>query len=163
MSSLKDEIAALPLDAWVTHPNKHLGNMACIIKSTDGGINHDTKGEMRPTKWLERLPSVQKIMDALPCEIERTRLMALYPGCEVPLHTDEAVYWRERVRIHVPIITDPKIEFHVKGNFQHMGEGECWIFDTSKPHSVYNCSDKERIHLVMDTLGSLELWDAAAA
>ena len=39
-----------------------------------------------------------------------------------------------------------------------MGPGEVWIFDTWRLHNVLNPPGAERIHLVVDTVGSDAFW-----
>lgn len=113
---------------------------------------------MKPTKWLSCLPSVKAIMDLLPCEIERSRLMRIQPGSMMPEHEDVAPYWDSRVRIHVPIHTNPDVVFKVGRDRRHMKAGEGWIFNTAATHSVVNKGKDPRIHLVMDSLGSHEFF-----
>ncbi len=152
---------ALPDDAWIPHLQRHPGNDAVILVSKDGGINHYWDGDMLPTKWLECLPAVKQIMDCLPCDIERSRFMRIQPGYVMPMHIDSDPYWDDRVRIHVPIVTNDKVEFQCAEETRHMKVGECWIFDNKKPHGVVNGGNEARVHLVMDTLGSKELWHKA--
>jgi aspartyl/asparaginyl beta-hydroxylase (cupin superfamily) len=54
------------------------------------------------------------------------------------------------VRLHIPIITDPRIDFFVNNRKVVMNEGECWYINFNLPHRVYNNSDIDRVHLVID-------------
>ena len=47
-------------------------------------------------------------------------------------------YWRERVRVHVPIVTQPTVRFKCGEAEINMAAGECWIFDTWRQHRVVN-------------------------
>lgn len=84
--------------------------------------------------------------------------MRLAGQAEVSAHVDSDYYWVERVRVHVPIRTQPGVRFECGGQAIHMGEGECWIFDTWREHRVLNEGDQQRIHLVADTVGGAEFW-----
>ena len=53
-------------------------------------------------------------------------------------HVDVAYYWRDHLRVHVPVITDPSVQFCCGGESMHMGAGEVWIFDTWRRHKVIN-------------------------
>ena len=66
-------------------------------------------------------------------------------------------YWRERVRVHVPIVTQPTVAFHC-GPKLNMKAGECRIFDTWSLHKVINDDTHARIHLVADTVGGEGFW-----
>ena len=72
--------------------------------------------------------------------VGRTRLMRLAGMAEVKRHVDQGYYWAERVRIHVPIVTQPTVRFECGGQVVNMAAGECWIFDTWRQHRV----DKRR-------------------
>ena len=80
---------------------------------------------------------------------------------QVPRHCDTNYHWFTRVRIHVPIITFPEVEFHGQDGMVHMAAGESWIFDNWKAHHVVNPTPDLRVHLVADTVGSSVFWDMA--
>ncbi|HEY5971483.1 MAG TPA: aspartyl/asparaginyl beta-hydroxylase domain-containing protein [Pseudoxanthomonas sp.] len=90
--------------------------------------------------------------------VGRTRLMRLSGGAEVKLHVDQGYYWTERVRVHVPIVTQPTVRFECGDEAINMAAGECWIFDTWRLHRVLNADDRSRIHLVCDTVGGEAFW-----
>ncbi len=73
-------------------------------------------------------------------------------------HVDVNYYWRERVRVHVPIVTQPTVRFCCGDAQLNMRAGECWIFDTWRSHHVVNDHTLARIHLVADTVGGSEFW-----
>ncbi len=89
----------------------------------------------------------------------RSRLMRLEGKSEATLHVDTNYYWADRVRIHVPIMTSPVIEFICNERSVHMAAGESWIFDAWRLHNVLNPTGDQRIHLVADTVGSAAFWD----
>ncbi|MDX1498487.1 MAG: sulfotransferase [Woeseiaceae bacterium] len=147
---------------WTYHPLRHTGNTALALVSANGEDNDFYVGEMRPTPALERCPYVRQVMASFETIIGRSRFMRLAPGADVPSHSDGNYSWRNRVRIHVPIITDPAVMFSSVGNIDvHMRQGEAWIFDNWRQHAVYNRSDVERIHLVIDTVGTSRFWNIA--
>ena len=84
--------------------------------------------------------------------------MRLSGRAEVTSHFDLNYYWRERVRVHVPIVTQPTVRFVCGGAQVNMRAGECWIFDTWSKHNVYNDDALARIHLVADTVGGDGFW-----
>lgn len=53
-------------------------------------------------------------------------------------------------RTHIPIITNDKVTFQVNGENKYMKEGEIWEIDNVAEHAVYNQSDFDRIHLILD-------------
>jgi hypothetical protein len=62
------------------------------------------------------------------------------------------------MRVHVPIVTQPTVRFECGGAAVNMAVGECWIFDTWRPHRVVNDAEASRIHLVVDTVGGDGFW-----
>src|SRR5690606_35573431 len=81
---------------------------------------------------------------------------------EVRAHVDINYYWRERRRVHVPIVTTPSVRFQCGEGEVNMAAGECWVFDTWRRHRVLNAGNDTRIHLVADTVGGEGLWDLLA-
>jgi hypothetical protein len=68
----------------------------------------------------------------------RSRLMRLAPGAGVPEHADINYHWHTRVRLHIPVFTQPAVRFHCDGEAVHMAAGEAWIFDNWRRHHVEN-------------------------
>ena len=158
VSRLRKEIEQFPESEWRPHPQGYPGNSALVLVSLGGGDNDDTAGAMAPAPRLARCPYLQQVLASFRTVVGRSRLMRLAPGAEVKPHADIDYYWRERVRIHVPIVTDPGVRFNCGGTEIHMGAGEAWIFDNWRPHRVVNDSGVTRIHLVVDTVGSAAFW-----
>jgi hypothetical protein len=144
---------------WTYHPLRHKGNTALALVSADGEVNDRFLGEMRPTAALEECPYVLQVMASFGTVIGRARFMRLAHGADVPAHSDGNYSWRNRVRIHIPIITHADVIFSSVGNVDiHMAEGEAWIFDNWREHAVHNQSPVDRIHLVIDTVGTSRFW-----
>lgn len=155
---LAREVAALGPGAWREHPQKLPGNAALPLIAVDGDPSSDAvSGLMQPTPSLLQCAYLQQVLARLGAVWGRTRLMRLDAGAEVSPHVDINYYWRERVRVHVPIVTHPDVRFTCGDTEVHMACGECWIFDTWRSHSVHNASAHDRIHLVADTVGSESL------
>jgi hypothetical protein len=113
---------------------------------------------MRPTVHLERCPYLVQVLHSIGATWGRTRLMRLSGQAEVTEHVDASYYWRERVRVHVPIVTQPTVRFSCGGATINMRAGECWIFDSWRMHNVVNDHALARIHLVADTVGGAGFW-----
>lgn len=157
--ALAKEASSLPRSAWVAHPNAFPGNNAVRLITTGGMPTDALGGSMGPTEYLRACPYIMELMSELGCTWGRSRFMGLAPGAEVPAHVDSHYYWRTHIRIHVPVITNPGVEFTCGGETVHMTAGECWVFDSFKRHEVHNRGDAHRVHLVIDTVGGGKLWD----
>lgn len=156
---LQAEVDAIEEAAWRPHPQGFKGNSALLLVSADGDPCNDAlRGHLRETPVLQRLPYLRQVLASFGSTLGRTRLMRIDEHEEVEPHCDVHYYWREHLRIHVPIRTDPAVRFYCGDRSLHMGEGESWIFDTWRTHRVANPSGHRRIHLVADTRGSPGLW-----
>jgi hypothetical protein len=156
---LAAEVAELGEDAWRPHPQGYPGNTALTLVTTGGDADSDAvTGAMLPTPYLLRCPYLMQVMASLGAVWGRSRLMRLSGHAEVTPHVDLNYYWRERVRVHVPIVTQPTVRFRCGDADIHMAAGECWIFDTWRMHHVINDAERARIHLVADTVGGDGFW-----
>jgi len=161
---LRAEVEAIPEDAWRPHPQGHPGNSALPLIARGGDPDDDgVAGTMLPTPHLGRTPYMRQVLTALGATIGRSRLMRLDGNAEATMHVDTNYYWADRVRVHIPIVTDPAIEFLCAERSLHMAPGEVWIFDAWRRHNVLNPTGERRIHLVADTVGSAAFWDLVAA
>ena len=155
---LAAEIEQFGEDHWRPHPQRFEGNTSLVLVSTGGEDNDDFRGPMMPSPRLQETPYIRQVMAAFDSVIGRSRLMRLAPGASVAEHSDTHYFWRNHFRIHIPIVTDPSVEFHCGSEVVHMAAGESWTFDNWLSHAVHNRSGRERIHLVIDTVGSAALW-----
>jgi hypothetical protein len=155
---LASEIIELSDDAWMEHPSKLVGNLAIPLISLNGQRNNDFDGPMAATPELLSCDYMQQVMGSFAEVLARSRLMRLDAGAQVSEHVDFNYHWYSRVRIHIPIVTNPQVIFHCGDQAIHMRAGECWIFDSWRRHKVINASDKDRVHLVIDTSGSSRFW-----
>jgi Aspartyl/Asparaginyl beta-hydroxylase len=121
--------------------------------------SNSVSGPMRPTPHLGRCPYLQHALAEIGAVWGRSRLMRLSGNAEVSAHVDTNYYWRDRMRVHVPIVTQPSVRFICGETELNMRPGECWIFDTWRRHNVINAAEDERIHLVADTVGGMRFWE----
>lgn len=164
-AALAREIAAFDESDWIPHPDAIPGNSALPLATVNGDptLGDALQGPMRPTPNLARSPYLRQVMGSLEAVLGRIRLMRLSGGSEVEPHVDTNHYWNERVRVHVPIVTQPSVRFLCDDAEVNMAAGECWIFDTWRMHRVVNEDERARIHLVIDTVGSPRFWNLVNA
>ena len=161
--ALAAEVLALGEGVWRDHPQKFPGNSMLPLLAAGGApANESFVGEMAPTPELLRCPYLLQTIASLGAVAGRTRLMRLAGQAEVTKHVDQGYYWTDRVRVHVPIVTQPTVRFECGGSAIHMAAGECWIFDTWREHKVENDASRSRIHLVVDTVGGPDFWELVA-
>jgi hypothetical protein len=152
---LAREITSVAEADWLPHPAGYEGNDFLPLISAGGDPHNEAfEGPMRPTPFLSpQRPYLLQVLGSLGAVLGRTRLMRLKGRAEVSEHADVNYYWRERMRVHVPIVTQPTVVFYCGDAKVHMAAGECWVFDTWSLHRVINDQTHARIHLVVDTVG----------
>jgi Aspartyl/Asparaginyl beta-hydroxylase len=95
---------------------------------------------------------VKKLFKAL--QIDFAELCVFYylePEAKLHPHRDlTGASLNNRIRFHIPIITNPKLEFYVDNERVVMNEGDLWCLDTSYLHSVYNGGENCRVHLIVE-------------
>ena len=122
-----------------------------------GGVLGTTEvSNLQNTPLYDEL-QMESILDKIPAEKERVRLMRLEAGTIIAKHTDKVdkdIKSGKIVRLHIPIITHDIVmmtSWLPSGIAEfHMAKGECWWLDVSLPHKVVNKSHIDRVHLVVD-------------
>ncbi len=65
-------------------------------------------------------------------------------------HADNGSSLSRAHRIHLPIITNDKVEFTVGDATKSLKEGEIWEINNRHTHSVKNSSEQSRVHIILD-------------
>lgn len=107
--------------------------------------------DFKNTPWLDKCNYLPEVLASFQCNLQSVRLMKLTPGSIIKEHKDydldaEIGY----ARLHVPIQTNPSVEFYLNHERVVLKEGECWYLRLSEPHSVENKGVTDRVHLVID-------------
>ena len=150
----------------VTKFNKKNQWTAVSVRGYAGTIEQIGKGGVLGTlddfNKLQNTPlydelDMDKILDKIPAEKERVRLMKLEAGTKIAKHTDKVdkdIKSGKIIRLHIPVVTNENVVMKswLKGGIAEfrMAKGECWWLDVSLPHQVDNNSDEDRVHLVVD-------------
>ena len=80
----------------------------------------------------------------------RANLVRLNPGGSIDPHQDKNFSLAHSHRIHIPLITNPRVEFVVHNERRYLAEGEVVEINNRRMHSVSNDSDVARVHLLLD-------------
>ena len=118
---------------------------------------HSSEGSYGNLKWFQAdFPRdsiyADRIYNAL--NVQCAELLVFYylePGAQLHPHRDlTGASLNSRIRFHVPIITNPDVEFVVSGDLIKMEPGDLWCLDTSYIHSVRNMGTATRVHIVIE-------------
>lgn len=160
VSKLQQELKIAMESEWVSHYNTkdYNGEWKSISLRSASGSKSDiyanySNEPFKDTPLLSALPYIQSILAAWECEKETARFLALYPRSEIKPHSDLGCSYQDgNFRLHIPILTNNKVDFVVEQKNYWLAPGSCWYMDFSKQHSVSNKGETVRIHLVMDCL-----------
>lgn len=79
----------------------------------------------------------------------RILLVRLEAGASIGSHRDHGHSLARAHRIHLPIVTNPGVEFGIAGHIRHLPAGELWEVNNRKVHGVRNAG-AARIHAIFD-------------
>lgn len=103
------------------------------------------------TPLLERCAYVREVLASLQVELQAVRFLRLKAGSVVKEHRDHNLSLEDgEVRLHIPVRTNPELEFVLGGKRVVMNPGEVWYHNFNLPHSVNNKGATDRIHVVID-------------
>jgi hypothetical protein len=120
-------------------------------------------GRFADTSLLDRCPGVRAVLDAFTCPLLAVRFLRLGPGSRIREHRDHNLGIEDgEARIHVPVTTEPSVEFLLEGTRVDMAAGEAWYLDLNLPHAVVNHGTRPRVHLVVDCVADAWLYDLVA-
>jgi hypothetical protein len=156
---LRRELAEVPPELWTPHfqPTYFEGDWSGVALRSVGGSetrlfpHRKAGGVYVDTPLLARCPYIRRVVETFACDKECVRLLRLSPGARILEHCDEKLN-RERgvVRVHVPVLTNPDVDFVLNGERVSMRAGESWYLDLALPHRVENRGRSDRVHLVID-------------
>jgi hypothetical protein len=156
---LKLDLRAASPEDWAPHYNQgdYGGEWrGAALRSAAGcpqNLNAGPAGnaEFAATPLLGRCPYFREALSVFECPLKTVRLLSLAPGSFIREHTDNALDFEDgEIRIHIPVQTNPGVEFYVAGERLQLDEGGCYYVNVNLPHRVNNRGAADRIHLVID-------------
>ena len=156
---LKNDLAKIINKNWIDHynTNGYSGKWTSVaLMSKDGKSDSiyalpSDDDKMMDTEILDSCTYFKEVLDSFLFEKTAVRLLQLSVGAEIKPHSDHCLGYEDgSFRLHIPIITNPDVEFILDDNRLIMNEGECWYIDANFIHSVANRGKQDRIHLVID-------------
>ncbi|MEM7112745.1 MAG: aspartyl/asparaginyl beta-hydroxylase domain-containing protein [Chloroflexota bacterium] len=144
---------------WIPHANEMLytgewGGIA--LRNTTSKIADIAADPVRGhsfvnTRLMDASPYIAGFLSDFKCPIGSVRFLRLEAGAVIGEHVDAGLcYEYGEARLHIPVHTNPELEFFVNQQQIIMNEGECWYINANNPHSVANRGRTDRIHLVID-------------
>ncbi|PVM90603.1 aspartyl/asparaginyl beta-hydroxylase domain-containing protein [Caulobacter endophyticus] len=159
---LRADLAALTAGAdWIAHfvTQNYEGDWSVIPLRAQAGATHPVMmiysdpgaTVFEDTPFLAPCPYFREVIAAFPFQATSVRLMKLAPGSVIKTHYDEDLdAGSQLVRFHVPVVTNPDVDFRLNGVRVVMEAGSAWYLKLTDPHSVANHGMEDRVHLVID-------------
>ncbi|MEP6903479.1 MAG: aspartyl/asparaginyl beta-hydroxylase domain-containing protein [Actinomycetota bacterium] len=156
---LREDLAKVLGDEWIRHFNQqyYAGNWSVAALRSIGGCTKQiypdphSKEAFADTEILARCGYVREVLGAIKCETEAVRFMLLGAGARILEHRDYFMGFEDGcIRLHIPVITNKRVEFYLADELIEMRTGELWYLDFYQKHRVENNGEKDRIHLVID-------------
>jgi hypothetical protein len=171
---LSHDLQGLTASNWIKHfvRQNYEGDWSVIPLRGKAGATHPvmmiysdpTATQFEDTPTLKACPYFQTVLATFKCPLQATRLMRLTPGSVIKEHTDHELSVDEgTARIHVPIVTNPDVEFYLNGKRVVLEAGSVWYLRLSDPHRVHNKGAADRVHLVIDATVNSWLKELLAA
>ena len=162
---LRHDLDALSATPWTAHfvPQNYEGDWSVIPLRCASGETHPirmiysdpTATAFVDTPFLGGCDYFQTVIAAFACEVRSVRLMRLTPGSIIKEHTDVELGVEDgSARIHIPVTTNPDVEFLLNRRRVEMKEGQAWYLRLNDPHAVANRGMTDRVHLVLDLVAN---------
>jgi hypothetical protein len=159
---LRDAVLALPEALWdaenETKPNRFGALDATrhiIFRFVSNFL--DWRDSYERPLWDEWKPLLEPVLAAATAPygyergaFPRVMLARMAPGGVIHPHRDQnpAAKWPHK--IHVPLLTNDDVTFHVDGKGHHFAEGEAVEVNNMGLHAVENRGSTDRIHLIFE-------------
>jgi len=153
------EAGLLADTCWQSHFNAdyHDGGWQGASLRAEGGkatrlyIDPASAAYIVDTPLMARCPNIAAALSRFDCPLRAVRLLRLLPGSVIREHRDYDLRFEEgAARLHIPLTTNPAVEFYVDQQRVMMAAGECWYLNLALPHRVANRGETVRLHLVID-------------
>ena len=162
ISGLREAVLAIPEPVWdaenASKPNRYeaLDRTRHIVfrfvdSAKDWRSSHDRPawGEWR-SKLLPVMEQATRAYGYARGAYPRVMFARMAPGGVIHPHYDSNPAARWPHKIHVPILTNPKVSFLSGGSVHHFAEGVAVEVNNLDVHAVSNEGDSDRIHLIFE-------------
>lgn len=155
-----DKIKNISKEEWekFNHRKKLIGqeSVNCLPIQFNKDVENkvfsfDHKNEFLINYFSEELKTCYEIIkqyySGQPYRVMITELIA---NKNIDLHVDVGYHLENTHRIHLCIKTNENVDFIVDGEKIELKEGTLFEINNQKQHAVFNYSDENRLHLIID-------------
>jgi hypothetical protein len=106
----------------------------------------------------ENLSSIYEYLENIyDGKVIRAEIIQMNKNSSIKSHVDGGVMLQLGRRIHIPLITNPKVIFEVFEEKKYLEVGSWYEINNIIPHSVINDSEYDRVHLIIDLMPNKHL------
>jgi Aspartyl/Asparaginyl beta-hydroxylase/Nif11 domain len=158
---LQRDLQSLSGIEWIDHfvPQNYDGEWSVIPLRANAGARHpvmmissDPSARcFEDTPMLACCPYFREVLATFKCPLLAVRLMQLTPGSIIKEHSDYDLSFEDgTVRLHIPVTTNPDVDFRLNGRRAVMKPGSSWYVRLSDPHSVANRGMTSRVQILTE-------------
>src|SRR3954447_10683133 len=134
-AGLQSDLQTIVAEEFIPHFNKRYyeGDWSVVpLRSIGGRADHiysdpTAKPKIADTPLLARCPHVREVLALFNCQLQAVRFLRLKAGSIIKEHRDYNLSLEDNeVRLHLPIVTNPDVEFVLDGQRVTMNPGEVW-------------------------------------
>lgn len=160
---LAGDLQRLSAVAWIAHfvQQNYEGDWSVIPLRGKAGATHPVMmifsdpvcREFADTPMLAACPYYREVLATFKAPLQAVRLMRLTAGSAIKEHSDHDLSFEDgTVRLHIPVTTNPYVEFYLNRERVVLDAGSCWYLRLVDPHSVVNKGGTDRVHMVIDAV-----------
>lgn len=162
MQKLQEKILSLPPEAWLDNKQRqqeydvHRQTESVVMIFTDGSgwpditISREAGWELLAEEAIPLMEDIVQRHYAPGGTIIRAMAAKLLPGEVIKPHFDKHPSFGHGHRIHIPIITNPRVRFMIDGRPYQFEVGQAYEINNQKTHSVMNKGKEGRINFIFD-------------
>ena len=161
VNKMQEELQQVDSKAWKLHYQKlhYEGDWTAFpLRSVNGDasnifVSPQNNPVYKDTVFLDKSVYFKEVLSFFKCPLLAVRLLKLNAGAVIKEHKDgELCYEMGEIRIHIPVVTNNKVEFYLDKERMNLKEGECWYMNFNLLHRICNNGDTDRVHLVIDAV-----------
>jgi hypothetical protein len=160
---LAGDLQRLSTIGWIEHfvRQNYEGDWSVIPLRGKAGATHPVMmiypdpacREFEDTPMLAACPYYREVLATFKAPLRAVRLMRLTAGSVIKEHADHDLSFEDgSVRFHIPVVTNPDVEFYLNRERVVLEAGSCWYLRLADPHSVVNGGGTDRVHMVIDAV-----------
>jgi hypothetical protein len=162
VSELSEAVASIPASVWESE-NSHKPNKFEALDKTQHIVFRFVKSVQDHrdyydlplwAEWAEKImPVMEKATRSFGYKravYPRIMLAKMEPGGVIHPHVDAGPAAGFPHKIHVPLQTNPQVQFYVDPHYYHFEVGQAYEVNNRVTHAVKNEGETSRIHLIFE-------------